>query len=238
MCMNLEVSLLTGLTTQIIGYYLWKRNFLTDRRFSIFLMCFGLIQFAEAIIWLEKKLGINYLTMFSLNYLIPLIFALEPLASLYGAYYSNHKINKQMVGLYLGISCFLFYRGYLKSPQDSPIFTPDGISYSNCNNKDGLFSYEYCGPTIYNSLGYFLLLAYPFQKYLTKPKIISYITNLALLITLILGYIMRPTAGGSYWCLYSTGLSYLYLFAPIWFKVKVIENNDKTLAEDSSVISD
>jgi hypothetical protein len=208
MCWNLEVSLLTGLTTQIIALYLWKRNIKCDRWYSIFLSCFGLIQFAEAIIWFGQKYNLNDLSMLSVKYFIPLILACEPLAALYGAIYFGHKVTRLEKLAYVIFATVLLVAGHFRSPAGKPLITEDGISYGTCNSQ-GI-----CNPGIYSSLVFWLFCAYPTFKYLQTPRFVSHICNIAGFCTLILAFLTRPTAGGSYWCLYSTGMSFLYLFTP------------------------
>jgi hypothetical protein len=197
MCWSFEVSVLTGLISYSIALYIWLRNIKNDRWHSILLFTFSTIQWMDAILWKSKES--SKLSLMTITYFIPFILALEPVSSLYGAYYTNKKVDKSDMILYLFVFLGLFIT-LSKGAQKTGYITKEGIRYSI---DQGIVSYWI----------YAFLLLYPFIKYSTA-NIFYMITTVVICFGLFIAQMTSPNTVGSHWCLYGNVASLLFLFYP------------------------
>jgi len=202
MCWNFEASLLTGIFSYSIAAYMWLRNTGNDRWQSIILFTFSSIQWTDAIIWyLERKKELQSpLTYNIMHYVIPFIIALEPISSLYGAYYMGNSIDKTDIFFYSIICLYFFHIFSTGASQNNHIITQEGIAYSQVEHN-------------YTSYWiFFLLLIYPILKY---TNFATYYAGISLLNGLLLFIAQQKApAIGSKWCLYANLTAILFLFAP------------------------
>jgi hypothetical protein len=201
MCWSFEVSAITGLVSYSIAFYIWKRNFGNDRWNSIILFTFSSIQWMDAIIWYfdkKKRLDSNVVSLVS-NFLIPIILALEPVASLYGAYYTNKSVSQFDTVLY-GVVFLVVLWSLLKNVPGQGLIQNHSIKYNK--TEHGMWSYW---------LFYFFII-YPFLKY-TQWNPLYVITAIMIAITLLLAQTKINTIGSN-WCLYSNVIAIIFLFYP------------------------
>lgn len=82
MCKSFDVSLITGIFSYAISYYLYRRNIGYDRGIAIFIFAFSTIQWLEAFLWYDlSNRSLNRI----ITALIPIVLGLELIASLYAA---------------------------------------------------------------------------------------------------------------------------------------------------------
>jgi len=197
MCWSFEVSVLTGLISYSIALYIWLRNIKNDRWHAIILLTFSSIQWMDAVLWKSKQS--SKLSLLTITYFIPFILALEPVSSLYGAYYTNKNIDKSDMILYLFVFLFLFI-SLSKGAQKTGFITSEGIRYSIYQSS---FSYWV----------YAFLLLYPFIKYSTENTF-NIITIIVVCFGLFIAQITSPNTVGSHWCLYGNIAAIFFLFYP------------------------
>lgn len=207
MCWSFEVSILVGLISYMIAGFLWWRNYENDRWHSIILFTFSSIQWMDAILWFN----INNNTGESINkivitFLVPLILALEPLSSMYGAAYMNKNVSYFDLFLYIILFVVLFI--VFITTNSYPNFTikdnNDRCTIRYNKNEPGDKNFYYWI--------FFLFLVYPIIKY---NKITFFYTSLIIVIALSLIIAQLTTKSiGSNWCLYSNIITILLLLYP------------------------
>ncbi|AYV81783.1 MAG: hypothetical protein Harvfovirus61_6 [Harvfovirus sp.] len=203
MCWSFEVSLLSGLFSYTVGFYLWLRNYQNDRWHAILLFVFTAIQFWEAGLWWCKnnnKMNAPYVLL-AVTFLIPLTLALEPVASLYGAHYLGKNIDTYDIMIYIGVFIYLFYTLIKDNPYPN-VIRNDGIEYSKPSTDDSQF------PLII----FLCLVVYPLLKYSDFNKF--YILMTVILFTTLCLAMLRQHAIASQWCLYSNIFAAIALFYP------------------------
>ena len=119
MCFSFEISLLTGIFSWSVAFYLLKKPLTTvQRQKVIMLLLFSSMQFVDAILWYikMKKNNVNYVVT---SLIIPIILSLQ---IIYNIYVINN-INNTYVTIIIFISIlYLFVRF-------------NGYSTSLCSNK-------------------------------------------------------------------------------------------------------
>ncbi len=119
MCFSFEISLLTGIFSWSVAFYLLKKPLTTRQRQNIImLLIFSSVQFADAILWYikMKKNNVNYVVT---SLIIPILLSLQ---IIYNIYVRNNINNT-----YLNIIIFIFVI-YL-------FVRFNGYSSSLCSNK-------------------------------------------------------------------------------------------------------
>ncbi|AYV78400.1 MAG: hypothetical protein Edafosvirus11_35 [Edafosvirus sp.] len=217
MCWSFEISIASGLFSYTVGAYLWLRNYKNDRWHAIILFTFSTIQFMEAIIWYSsgcasgcinecknKQNNINnsFSILIAIS-LIPLILALEPVASLYGAHYMGYKIDTIDIIIYAIAFCYILY-SMNKSSSYPNVIENGGIEYS----KDVYPNND----TFISLLLFFALVMYPLLKYSNFGKF--YVMLSILLFGTLTLAMLRGHAISSSWCLYSNAFAGICLFYP------------------------
>ena len=119
MCFSFEISLLTGIFSWSVAFYLLKKPLtIRQRQNVIMLLIFSSIQFADAILWYikMKKNNINYVVT---SLIIPIILSLQIIYNIY----VRNNINNTYVNIFIFIYIlYLFVRF-------------NGYSTSLCSNK-------------------------------------------------------------------------------------------------------
>ena len=119
MCFSFEISLLTGIFSWSVAFYLLKKPLtIRQRQNVILLLIFSSIQFADAILWYikMKKNNINYVVT---SLIIPMILSLQIIYNIY----VRNNINNTYVNIFMFIYIlYLFVRF-------------NGYSTSLCSNK-------------------------------------------------------------------------------------------------------
>jgi len=119
MCFSFEISLLTGIFSWSVAFYLLKKPLtIRQRQNVILLLIFSSIQFADAILWYikMKKNNINYVVT---SLIIPIILSLQIIYNIY----VRNNINNTYVNIFMFIYIlYLFVRF-------------NGYSTSLCSNK-------------------------------------------------------------------------------------------------------
>ena len=83
MCFSFEISLLTGIFSWSVAFYLLKKPLTTIQRQNvIMLLIFSSVQFADAILWYikMKKNNVNYVVT---SLIIPIILSLQIIYNIY-----------------------------------------------------------------------------------------------------------------------------------------------------------
>lgn len=103
MCKSFDVSLITGIYSYAIAFYLYWRNIGYDRGMAIVLFTFSTIQWLETFLWYDlSDVGLN-LTATSL---IPIVLGLDLFATHYGA--SLYKPSSQIENIIYIITLIFF----------------------------------------------------------------------------------------------------------------------------------
>lgn len=208
MCWNFEISFLTGLISYIIAFYIWARNYQNDRWHSIILFTFSSIQWMDAIIWynVNNKSSIENFTKIVVTLFIPLILALEPLSSMYGAKYVGKPVSNVDLITYIIIFIMLFavlvsnnsYPNYIHRDE---VFKRPTIKYSKNESGNNIMYWIF-----------FLLIIYPINKYATMN--VFYLTLIGTIGLCLVVTQLTAKAISSNWCLYSNIIGLLMLLYP------------------------
>jgi hypothetical protein len=196
MCINKEVSLLSGINSNIIAYYLYNRNYKYDRMYSSFIFSFSLIQFCDYFLWQEISLGNTNTNLLITKYFIPLIISLQPLAIYYG--YSSFQTKQNLVEWIVYI---LFFILFFKEFSNASSYT----KVSKCGHLDWASE-----ATIYTFIGGVLLVIgyiYPLLKIRDNTSIIYAILTI---LTFLYAFIFTDSVGSN-WCFYAN----LFVFVPL-----------------------
>lgn len=195
MCKSFEVSVLTGIYSYAIAYYLYHRNLKYDRAISIVLFTFSTIQWLEAILWYDlSNLTINRFV----TTLIPIVLGLEFLASLYAAS-MYFEISKFEVIIYI-TSFFLLNIMWYKSST--------GITTIDPNT--GSLLWGGIGISMISRFLFLILTLYPL--FLFAPSSLSITVFISLTIIFFFYAFRYGDTFGSNWCWIANlvGLSQLY----------------------------
>jgi hypothetical protein len=201
MCWNFEVSIITGITSYTIAAYLWARNFRNDRWHAITLFTVSTIQFLEAIIWYMHNNGsdTSMITWSVIALLIPLVLALEPIATMFGAQYVGKKVSDADKILYVCV--FLILLVTLSRNNSFPnIFVDGHIRYQKTETNKSLCYWIFA-----------LLLVYPFMKY---GEFSNFYIIVGIFLALALSASLYTKSPGSVWCLYGNIIAGFFLFYP------------------------
>jgi len=206
MCFSIEVSLITGIVSYVIAYYLWKRNYKYDRWFSIIIFTFSTVQWVDALLWYDLKHNNkgkdSKLNMFLTTFILPFLFAVQPLSVLLAGIYKGYNIKKFELSIYVMYSIFLLL--YLSRSS----WLHGNPKVTRINKECNL---DYGGKTAVWSMAIFLIaVAIPARFLQLKAKIIGI---LAIVVPLIIVTLTRH-AIKSLWCLSSNSLSLLALLYP------------------------
>jgi len=169
--------------------------------FHIYFRTVSTIQFLEAIVWYMHKHDSDKseITKLVIALLIPLVLALEPVSSLYGASYVGKNVTNYDKILYL-IAFVIIFVMLMKKNSFPDIFIGNSIQYQKNGSNN----------TIYYWIFYFLLI-YPFIKY---NKIDVFYLFIGGIVAFALWYALSKKSPGSYWCLYGNCIAIIFLFYP------------------------
>jgi hypothetical protein len=134
-------------------------------------------------------------------FLIPLILSLEPVSSLYGAYYIGKKVSLIDIVIYVLIFIYAFIN-LSKNAELKHLVNSQGISYTHGNPRSNDYIYWL----------FYLSLIYPFLKY-TNLNPIYVVVSVIIAICLLIAQ-GSVNSIGSHWCLYSNVISIVALFYP------------------------
>ena len=118
MCYSFRVSILTGMTSWIIGVYILCTTKSTKvKKDMISLLIFSSMQFADAILWyIDMKK--NKINLFTTRFLIPLLLSMQLLYANYFYFEKVHNIKLVFVWLYVFYLFFIKFDNYsIKSPK-------------------------------------------------------------------------------------------------------------------------
>lgn len=113
MCFSFEASLLTGLFSWSVCFYLWGRGGLTQRQSHevLFLFLFSSMQWVEAVLWYTEmqKNTLNYVLT---SFVIPLLLLSQIVHNMF--FFQSLYTHIGVILLVLGYAIFLFhhYQGY------------------------------------------------------------------------------------------------------------------------------
>jgi len=218
MCWSFEVSILSGLFSYTVAAYLWMRNYKNDRWFSMLLFTFSSIQWLEAIIWYASGCSskcngscgtgnVNAngsLSIVVAMTLIPIVIAMEPVVSLYGAHYMGNEIATPEIVIYGLAFIFILYSMYTSTSYPD-IIGDGGIKYTKGDEQT---DYQYpIGLLLFG-----LLAVYPLLRYNNFGTFYVGI-SVAFLIALTFA-VFRKHSIASSWCLYSNVFAGIVLFYP------------------------
>ena len=123
MCFSFEISLLTGIFSWSVAFYLLKKPLTTRQRQSvIMLLIFSSMQFADAILWYikMKKNNVNYVVT---SLIIPIILSLQIIYNIY----VRNNINNNYVNIIIFICIvyiFVRFNGYSSSLCSNKLSSP------------------------------------------------------------------------------------------------------------------
>lgn len=205
MCKSFDVSILTGIYSYAIAYYLYRRNLRYDRAVAVFLLTFSTIQWLEALLWYDIRYaglgadhGLNKFATAS----IPVVLGLEFLASLYAA--SMHSTISAFEILIYVFAFFALNIVWFKSTS--------GISTVDSGGTGSLVWGGIGIPTVARFL-FLALLMYPLLRFM--PSSLS-MTLIVLAATSFFFYSFRfGDTFGSNWCWIANLVSLIQLYAPI-----------------------
>lgn len=197
MCKSFDVSLLTGIYSYAIAFYLYKRNIQYDRLVAILLFSFSTIQWLEAFLWYDLgNLGWNRF----FTALIPIVLASEFLSSLYGA--SLYSKISGLEKLIYGFSALILIMSwYLRG---------SGITTVDPTTGSLLWSNIPIEPI--NRFAFLALLLYPFIRFLGTS---TSITMIVIVTIALFFYSFRfGDTFGSNWCWIANITSLIQLLSP------------------------
>jgi hypothetical protein len=198
MCKTFDVSVITGLYSYAIAYYLYRRNFKYDRAVAIFLVTFSTIQWVEAFLWYDVS---NPITNKIGTALIPIVLGLEFMSTYYAA--SMHFPMHNIETIIYVLSFIAFNVAWFNSTS--------GLTTVDPNTKSLLW-----GGIGINTVARFLflgLLLWPLFRFVPSSTSIG----LIILVTTVLFFYSFKFGDtfGSNWCWIANIVALLQLFAPI-----------------------
>ena len=199
MCKSFEVSVLTGIYSYAIAYYLYRRNLKYDRAISIVLFVFSTIQWLEAILWYDlSNLMINRFA----TTLIPIVLGLEFLASLYAAS-MYFDISKLEIIIYIISFILLNFMWYKSST---------GVSTVDLNT--GSLLWGGIGIGMVARCLFLILILYPLFRFV--PTSLAIILFISLTIIFFFYAFRYGDTFGSNWCWIANLVALTQLYAPIF----------------------
>jgi len=205
MCFSFEVSIITGLVSYVIAYYLWKRNLKYDRWFSIIIFTYSTMQWLDAMLWYDKKHNstASNLNKFISTYLIPFVIGAIFLSIIVGAKYKKYKIGKVEFSVYIACAIGIFL-------VLSNGFGLYGTNTTTINKKCHLDWGIKRKWSVLSFLFWIVLMILPLRFIETKAKVV---VAIAVIIPLLLVYTTKYSIG-SLWCALANSLSLLVLLYP------------------------
>jgi hypothetical protein len=212
MCWNKEVSIISGINSYIIAFYLYLRNYKYDRWYSIFIFTFSSIQFCDFLLWSDIENNINNTNNNKIisKYIIPTIIALEPLSAYFGKYLTNefnlktdmnNNFNRIETIIYI-IFALIMFKTFSASATYTTLTTNNSLNWGSVVENDNVMY----------GLIFALFLMYPFIKIKNRPTSMDIII-FGIIFSYAYSYHKTDT-WGSNWCLYGNFFTFAPLIAP------------------------
>lgn len=197
MCKSLEVSVLTGLYSYAISFYLYKRNIGYDRAAALILVVFSTIQWLEGILWGNLyNLPINKLA----TALLPIVLGAEFLAALYGASLFT-KVTTLEVILYIGAFFVLIY-----------LWSQSSNGYTSVDPKTGSLLWGGSSISYIGRFAFIILLLWPLLRLAHKSRAF-WLIILSTCFTFFWSFRYGATFGSN-WCWLANVNAVIWLFSP------------------------